>query len=248
LWIVWFEAQPDPLAFYHAPAQKGSYLQALDQPVRKLKIGYALTSPGGGDLHPDCDAATLYAVDLCKSFGHEVVEMPLAIPFSGKQLGDIFSALWAVGAASPLAFYHKMTGNLYEQGQKISGADYEFARQGMHKVARSVLMAFQDIDIWLSPTLGMPPVDLGSFAQNESNPLAPSLMAAKFSPMTAIFNISGQPAASIPVYWNESGLPIGIQAVSKFGDEATIFQLAEQMEQVVKWQEKVPAILSSANS
>ena len=249
--------QPDPFAFYHAPTQKGAYLQALDQPVRKLKIGYALTSPGGGALHPDCDAATLYAVDLCKSFGHEVVEMPLAIPFSGKQLGDIFSALWAVGAASPLAFYHKMTGNpppkdlveplsyaMYEQGQKISGADYEFARQGMHKVARSVLMAFQEIDVWLSPTLGMPPVDLGSFAQSESNPFAPSLMAAKFSPMTALFNISGQPAASVPVYWNKEGLPIGVQIVSKFGDETTIFQLAQQMEKVVKWQEKLPSMIS----
>lgn len=250
--------QPDPLAFYHAPAQNGSYLEALDQPIRKLKIGYALTSPGGGALHPDCDTATLKTVELCKSFGHEVVEMPLAIPFSGKQLGEIFGVLWAVGAASPLAFYHRMTGHpppkelveplsyaMYEQGQKVSGADYEFARQSMHRVARAVLAAFQDIDIWISPSLGMPPVDLGSFAQSETNPMAPSEMAAKFSPMTALFNISGQPAASVPTHWNKEGLPIGVQLVAKFGDEKTIFQLSKQLEEAVNWNQYQPSVLTS---
>jgi len=251
--------QPDPTGFYHAPTQKQPYAEALKQPVRKLKIGYSLTQNSGKPVHQDCVDATLKAIELAKSFGHEVVEMPMNIPFSGKKLGEIFGVIWAVCAASPLAFYHKMTGTpppkelveplsyaLYEQGQKVSGADYELARQGMHRVARSVLEFFTDIDAWISPTLGMPPVDLGSFPQSEANPLAPLDMAGKFSPITAIFNISGQPAASVPVYWNAEGLPIGIQIVTKFGDEATLFQLAGQMEKVVNWQAKLPKILMEA--
>lgn len=249
--------QPDPNGFYYAPAQKQPYAEVLKQPVRKLKIGYSLTQNSGKPVHQDCVDATLKAVELARSFGHEVVEMPMKIPFTGKMLGEIFGVIWAVCAASPLAFYHKMTGNpppkalveplsyaLYQQGQKVSGADYELARQGMHRIARSVLEFFTDIDVWISPTLGMPPVDLGSFPQSEDNPLAPLDMAGKFSPITAIFNISGQPAASVPVHWNAEGLPVGIQIVTKFGDEGTLFQLAAQMEEVVNWQAKLPNILA----
>ncbi len=251
--------QPDPNGFYHAPTQKQPYSEVLKQPVGKLKIGYSLTQNSGKPVHQDCVDATLKAVELARSFGHEVVEMPMKIPFSGKMLGEIFGVIWAVCAASPLAFYHKMTGNpppkelveplsyaLYQQGQKVSGADYELARQGMHRIARSVLEFFTEIDAWISPTLGMPPVDLGSFPQSEDHPLAPLDMAGKFSPITALFNISGQPAASVPVHWNDGGLPIGIQIVTKFGDEATLFQLARQMEEVVNWQAKLPKVLMTA--
>ena len=249
--------QPDPSAFYYAPPQKAPYAEVLKQPVRKLKIGYTTTQASGKPVHEDCVTATLKAVELARSFGHEVVEMPMKLPFTGKQLGEVFGVIWAVCAASPLAAYHKMTGNpppkelveplsyaLYQQGQKVSGSDYELARMRMHQIAKSVLRFFTDIDVWISPSLGMPPVDLGSFNQEEANPTAPLDMAGKFSPMTAIFNISGQPAASVPVYWNEAGLPIGVQVVTKFGDEATLFQLAAQMEEVVNWQAKLPAILT----
>ncbi|MEM1118869.1 MAG: amidase [Bacteroidota bacterium] len=249
--------QPDPYNFYHAPEQKDSYAALLEKPVRRLKIGYTLTQASGKPVHQDCVDATLKAVEMAQSFGHEVVEMPLTLPFSGKRLGEIFGVIWAVCAASPLAFYHKMTGMpppkdlveplsyaLYEQGQNVSGADYELARQGMHKVARSILEFFKDIDAWISPTLGMPPVELGSFPQSWENPLAPLEMAGKFSPITALFNISGQPAASVPVYWNADGLPIGVQIVTKFGDEGTLFQLAGQMEELVNWQGRLPEILT----
>jgi len=115
----------------------------------------------------------------------------------------------------------------------------------MHRVARSINAFFDDIDIWINPSLGLPPVDLGSFAQNKENPMAPLAMAAEFSPTTAIFNISGQPAASVPIHWNEQGLPIGVQVVAKFGDEATIFQLAKQMEEAVNWVQYQPKLVKS---
>lgn len=248
--------QPDPYSFYHAPYQKSSYLKSLSQPIKPLKIGFTVNKLSGGDLHKDCKSATLKAIELCRELGHEVVEMPFNIPFSGKELGDIFGGLWAVCATSPMAFYQKITKNapprelveplsyaLYEQGKHISGPEYELIRQRMHQVARIVLHFFKDIDVWVSPSLAMPPVDLGSFAQSEDNPLAPLAIASKFSPMTAIFNISGQPAASVPVYWNEQGLPIGVQIVSKFGDETTLFQLAGQMEEAINWSQFQPTLL-----
>jgi len=247
---------PDAHGFYHAPAQTEPYVRILEQPVRKLKIGFSITKPSGGEVHQDCVDATLKAVELCKDFGHEVKEMPLKIPFSGKQLGDIFGVLWSVCAPSALTFYKKMTGEdppkdlvepmsyaMYKQGQQVSGGDYEMARQGMHRVARSILAFFEDIDIWICPSLGLPPVELGNFKQNPENPLEPLAMASEFSPTTAIFNISGQPAASVPIHWNKEGLPIGAQLVAKFGDEGTIFQLSKQMEEAVNWMQYQPKIL-----
>ncbi len=248
--------QPDPNAFYHAPAQQLHFSSLLEQPIRKLKIGYSLGRPGGGSVHEDCEKATMHTVELCKSFGHEVIEMPLKIPFSGKTLGEVFGTLWNVCAASPIAFYEKITGQpvskdlveplsyaMYQAGKKVTGSDYELARQAMHRIARSILEFFTDIDIWICPSLGLPPVALGSFPQNEEKPMAPLAMASEFAPTTAIFNISGQPAASIPVYWNEDGLPIGVQAVAKMGDEGTIFQLSKQLEEAVNWQAKLPPLL-----
>ncbi|MEZ4883888.1 MAG: amidase [Chitinophagales bacterium] len=247
-------------SIYYPPPKSESYLEALSEPVRKLKIGYCLDTPMGGNVHDDCRKATVEAVELCQSLGHEVFEMPLKMPFNGRQIGEIFTTLWAAGATSALAMMKKMTGKeppktmvepltwgLYQLSQQVNAADYELARLGMHKLARSIMTQFVEIDVWLSPALALPPVPIGFIQQNADNPLAAMKKASEFSPMTAIFNITGQPAASVPTFWNGDNLPIGVQIVSKFGDETTLFQLAYQMEKVVKWEERVPAICAFKN-
>lgn len=243
-------------SFYYAPPQKGSYLEALNQPVRKLKIGYCLDKPSGGKVHEDCRKAVEGTIQLCEQLGHELVEMPLKMPFNGRQIGEIFTGLWAAGATSALAMMKKITGKeppmdavepltwgLYQLSQQLNAADYELARIGMHKLARAIMQQFQGIDVWLSPTLALPPVPIGFIQQDPKNPLAAMQKASEFSPMTAIFNISGQPAASVPTYWNADNLPIGVQIVGKFGDETTLFQLANQLEGVIDWQKKIPPIV-----
>ena len=253
--ILDITGQVDDYGFYRAPAQKMPYLQQLKMPVRKLKIGFTTAKLNGGEVHQDCVIATQKAVELCRSLGHEVVEMPFKMPISGKELGKLFGGLWAVGATTQLSVYQRVTNSeppkelveplsyaLYETAKKMSSIDYELLRLRMHQVARKTLKFFKDVDVWLSPCLGMPPIDLGSFAQDANNPMKPMKMAAEFSPMTALFNISGQPAASVPIHWNANNLPIGVQLVSKFGDEAMIFQLAQQMENEVNWQMNLPVL------
>ena len=252
--ILDITGQPEYGAFYHAPAFDGSYLESLSS-KKKLRIGFTIKSLGGSDLHPDCVAAVEKTVAFCKELGHEVLPMEIEIPFSGKQLAKVFSTIWAVCTTTPLASVERMTGKaiatdaiepltraLYEQGKKISAIDYEMTRFMMHRVARSVNKVFEPIDIWISATLASPPVPVGTFAQSEEDPMLPMRKGAEFAPMTALFNISGQPAASVPVHWNAANLPIGVQLVSKFGDEASIFQLAAQLEELVRWEQKRPAI------
>jgi len=242
-------------SIYYPPPKTGSYLEALNQPVRKLKIGYCLDTPMGGKVHEDCRKATMEAVEMCRSLGHELVEIPLKMPLKGRQIGEIFTTLWAAGATSALAMMKKMTGKeppqsmvepltwgLYQLSQQINAADYELARLGMHKIARSIMQQFVDIDVWMSPALALPPVPIGFITQDAKNPLGAMQKASEFSPMTAIFNITGQPASSVPTFWNADGLPIGVQMVGKFGDETTLFQLGHQLEGVVNWQEKIPEV------
>ena len=241
--------------FYCAPAKKGSFLEALRQTPRKMRIGFCTTTVFGGTIEGDCVEATQKAAEMCRDFGHEVIEMKLPLNTSAKELGEIFGALWAICTTTPIAVVKKRTGllpprhmlepltwALYEQAQKLTGTDYEFARQAMHRAARDIQSAFAEIDIWLSATLAKPPLPLGVFAQNEDDPMTPSRVASDFSPMTAIFNISGQPAASVPVYWNREGLPVGVQLVGKFGDDYSVLQLSAQLEDNLNWQQKRPPV------
>lgn len=245
----------DPLAFYSAPAKRASYIDSLHE-HRKLKIGFSTKTPFGRDIHPDCLTAVEKAIELCRSYGHDVVEKDLDIPYDGKELGELFDVLWSVGATTAISLFEAKTGQLppenlveplslalYKKAKQVTGPQYELALQKMHKIARSIQECFKDYDIWISSSLAKPPVSLGEMKQDATNPFKPMEEAAKFSPMTALFNISGQPAASVPLYWNADGLPIGVQISARMGDENTILQLAQQFEHTVKWQEKLPDLI-----
>ncbi len=242
-------------AFYAGPPKATSYLEALKQPVRKLKIGYCLTSPMGRPVEEACVKATEKTIQICRDLGHEVIEKPLNIPYGGEHLNQLFSVTWAVGATTSLAALERMTGKpaspdlvepltyaLYQMGKKVTGPQYELTRMGLHRLARAIMTDLSSVDVWISPTLGQVPVPIGTMAQNPDNPMQPMVAAGKFSPMTALFNISGQPATSVPMYWTKDNVPVGVQIVGQYGDETTLFQLSAQLEEAVNWQQYKPQV------
>jgi amidase len=95
--------------------------------------------------------------------------------------------------------------------------------------------------LWLTPTLAEPPLRLGELYDAE-NPLAPLFRAAEYAPFTMLQNVTGEPAANLPLHWNDAGLPIGVQLVGRYGDEATLFRIAAQLEEARPWKSRVPAI------
>jgi amidase len=99
-----------------------------------------------------------------------------------------------------------------------------------------------DYDVWLTPTLGEPPLPLGSFDATPDDPVAGMRRAVQFVPFTPICNMTGQPAMSVPLFWNDEGLPIGTHFVGRFGDEATLFRLAAQLESARPWSDRRPAV------
>ena len=99
-----------------------------------------------------------------------------------------------------------------------------------------------DYDIFMTPTLGEPPLLIGEMDATADDPLKGWRRSAKFVPFTPLCNATGQPAMSVPLYWNEQNLPIGIQFAGRYGDEATLFRLAAQLEKARPWAKRVPPV------
>jgi amidase len=96
--------------------------------------------------------------------------------------------------------------------------------------------------VWLTPTLSEPPVPLGTFDSTPENPLQGMERAHEFVPFTPICNATGQPAMSVPLLWNADHLPVGTHFIGRFGDEATLFRLAAQLEEARPWADRRPPV------
>ena len=135
-----------------------------------------------------------------------------------------------------------LTLSIANDGKNIDAARYAAAVRTVHKVGRQVAAFFADHDILLSPTMAAPPKPLGVLSQSSPNPqeyLGHLLQTIGF---TQLMNVAGNPAMSVPLAWSRENTPIGIQFAAPFGDEATLFRLAAQLEQARPWAERRPAI------
>ena len=131
-----------------------------------------------------------------------------------------------------------------ERGAQVSGAEYVGAVAVLQAVGRRVARFFQDHDLWLTPTLATPPPPLGFLhpgpGDSDVRPFASRVK--EFTPFTQLANATGQPAISLPLHWNEAGLPIGVQFTARYGDEATLFRLAAQLEEARPWRQRRPPV------
>ena len=246
-------AGPDLGDPYWAPPPARPFLDEVGADPGKLRIAFTTAAPSGVAIHPDCVRAVDDAVKLCTDLGHEVVEA--APQINGDALTPMFMALWSAGCTwtidgAALATKREPTPDqfefgtwaLYQMGRQQSGAAYLTAVQWLQMTARDVARFMQDYDVWLTPTLGEPPVPLGSFDSTPDNPMAGMARAAQFVPFTPICNVTGQPAMSVPLFWNEQGLPVGTHFVGRFGDEGTLFRLAAQLEAARPWAQRRPPV------
>jgi amidase/6-aminohexanoate-cyclic-dimer hydrolase len=125
---------------------------------------------------------------------------------------------------------------------KVTAIDYTAALLNAFKISRGLANFFETCDVFLCPTLCSSPLRIG-----ELNPMSQDLshippILRRYMPATSMFNMSGQPAMSVPLAWNAAGLPLGMMFAARFGDEATLFRLAAQLEQVRPWKNRIPPI------
>jgi len=238
---------------YYPPPPERPYLEEVEAPPEKLRIGFMTTAPTGIPLHEECRKAVLDTAKLCEELGHHMEETTLQIDAeSATKAGLIVMfASFAFelkikaqnyGREPTQDQFEPLTWAICEAGAKYSAADYIIAVQQLHKLSRETAAQMEKYDVILTPTFAEPPLPLGSFDPTPENPMLPLIRAAIFIPFTSICNITGQPAMSVPLNWTEDDLPVGSHFIGKYGDESTLFRLAAQLEKARPWADKRPPL------
>jgi amidase len=236
---------------YWAPTPIRPFLQEVGSKTGRLRIAFTTRTPLGDEVHPDCRAAVRDAAALCSELGHELTEA--SPPFHGELLFQSFTTILASGFAWAIDDWGRRTGRtptpeffeafvwaFNQRGRQVSAPEYLLALQDLQRLTRDMARFFVGYDIWLTPTLGEPPVPLGTFKFSKEDPFTLRRRMAAFAPFTYMSNVTGQPAMSVPLYWNGEGLPVGTHFVARFGDEATLFRLASQLEEARPWAKRRP--------
>ena len=244
---------PEPGDPYWAPPPVRPFSDEVGADPGVLKIAFTTQARPGIDVHPDCIQAVQNVAALCADLGHEVEEASLEP--NNRHLAKCFYRLWLGGVAWDAKHWERKTGNtitpdqvepmtwaLIEKGRRVDAGTYLLALEDLQGLARDTARLFARWDVWLTPTLAEPPVPLGTFDPQPGDPLCGFFRSGKFMPFTSICNATGQPAMSVPLFWNADKLPIGTHFIGRFGDEATLFRLAAQLEAARPWAHRRPPV------
>jgi amidase len=244
---------------YAAPPPSGPFRGAVGRPPGRLRVGLLTEDlSGAASVHPDCEAAARGAATLLAELGHDVSEThpaALAEPGFTSDFITVYAGFcdWCLedtarrtGTAMTADGCEPATWALAEMARTVTPGRYILAVQSLHAYARRVRAWWEEdgYDLLLTPTIPEPPLLLGQFDPTPDNPLAPLVRSAAVVPFTAPFNVTGQPAASVPLEWNGDGLPIGVQLVAGYGQEELLLSVCAQLEQARPWAERRPPLLA----
>lgn len=257
---------------YASPPRERPYLEELRRAPRKLRIAFSTGAQLGHETHEDVKAAVKAAAALCSGLGHELEEASLPIDRDalvsayfaqvavGAAIGVETTAKW-VGRAPTPADFEPTTWLLATIGRKLSALELQRSRDACQAAGRQLGRFFTKYDLFLDGTLAFPPAKVGQLALKRSERIALAALrwvspktvldkvlaelganALALTPNTQVANQTGLPAMSVPLSWNADGLPIGVQFTAPFGDEATLLQLAAQLEAASPWAGRVPPV------
>ncbi len=245
----------DSGAPYWAPPLRGTFLQAIEQTPKRLRIALCDTSFTGHPVHPECREAVLDAAAVLAEMGHHVEPaLPSSADTSGMMrawtdivaCGTALSVRRAVDArGGPLGAdeVEGVTRGAIAHAATISGDRYLECVNSVHAYGRAMAAFMADYDILLSPTMAEPPAEVGRFAHETEDYVdyrIGSNGVFAYSPFTAAFNASGQPAASVPLHWSRDGLPIGIHLAARFGEDELLMSLCAELERARPWFDRRP--------
>jgi len=225
-----------------APPPERPFAEETDPPG-PLRVAVTSAPPIDTPVDPECDAALTSAATLLASLGHDLAEA--APPWREPGLEHTFITVWQVGPAlhpvEDLALLTSLNRGLVESASSTSAADYGRAVVRLQAVARRTVAFWEDFDIVLTPTLALPPVPIG-WQEEVEGAIEQLLRNTVFTPFTAIANLTGLPAASLPLHWTADGLPVGVQAIAPPAGDALLLRLAAQVEEARPWAGKRPPL------
>jgi amidase/6-aminohexanoate-cyclic-dimer hydrolase len=244
---------PELGAPYYAPPQQRPFLMEVGADPGKLRIALIADSPAGAPVDPECGKAVKEAAKLCEGLGHEVEEAQW--PIDAEMTREAFLTIVNVSVARELddaaaargravtdQDVEPVTWSMAQRGSDISSVVYSRAIVTIHQIGLTMAQFQRTYDVVLNPTLGKPPIPLGVVSLSPPDMRTFMKEITEFSPFTALYNVTGQPSMSAPLHWTPDGLPVGVMFSARFGDEATLFRLAAQLEKAKPWAGQRPKI------
>ena len=244
-------AGPDLGAPYWAEPPARPFVEELGREVAGMRAAVVREAWFGVETHADCLEAVDKAASLCRGLGLEVEEAALPIPrdLLDANMQIIYSNARETVELVEQSLGRPATGEDIEKNNlamarrdRSTGADYVRALNGIHALGRLVARFFQGFYLLITPTMPVPPMRLGLLSPSREDAEAQWRDVMRTIAFTSVFNASGNPAASVPLHWNRDGLPIGVQFVARYGDEAALFRIAAALEEAAPWAHRRPLI------
>src|SRR4051812_23410819 len=229
-----------------APRPVEPYVTAMRRDPGKLRVAMTAENILGADPDPECVRALRLAAEVLAALGHEVEEAAPALP--GPELLSLFISAFGPAVALGIGSGVQRAGRerepdeieplsraLYDRARATPSIAYLAAVAQLQALARGVVAFFADYDVLLTPALAERPLPIGECNGLGEAPLDDLDRSGRFTPYTSLFNITGQPAISVPLGIGPDGLPTGVQIAGKPLCEETLLQLAAQIETAVPW-------------
>jgi amidase len=231
--------------FWAAPLPAGeTYLGWCDRPPGRLRVG-RFSTPTIADVpvHPECLTAYEDASRLLESLGHDVEEVDVPLPDDAV---TTFETCWSVLTALTVVpperehLLRPLTRWLSQRGRAVSGPEFGLALGELRRIAAAALTRLAPYDIVLTPTLAQPPLRIGEI-RDDADPVQDFENQKAFTPWTSAWNLTGMPAASLPLHWTPEGLPVGVMLAARPGQEHTLLSLCAQVEAAAPWADRHPS-------
>jgi amidase len=240
-----------------APPPSEPFASAAARAPGKLRIGYTTTAAIDAPLDPLCAQAVEDAAELLAELGHDVEEV--AAPWGEEDdLLHVFTMVFGTPIAMGMFFGGLVTGRepteelveplswtIWNGIRERSALDYLLARTQLTGISRGIISLWESYDVIVTPGLAERPVQIGEIDACSDDPWEDFRRSGRFTPYTAIFNVTGQPAISVPLFHGDDGLPTSIQLAGRPADEGTLLSLASQLEAARPWADRRPELATA---
>ena len=244
---------PGPGDPYVAPPPARPFLEEVGADPGSMRIAFTEKAPNGAPVEADYTRVLRETAALCAELGHGVEEADPDV--EGEAIVPTFRTISAVNALNAIQSHpdgkqpgpgdlETVVANTVKLAESIDAASLMKATQTAHRIGRQMAAFFENWDVLLTPALGTLPPKLGWIDMMMEDLDEYWRRVFHFSPFTVWFNTTGQPAMMIPLGLNADGFPIAVQAVARYGDEASLFRLAGQLEAARPWFHRKPALVT----
>jgi amidase len=238
-----------------APPPDEPFVNALERDPGRLRIGVVTRPPIQAAVDPICERAARDGAELLSGLGHEVSEVDPPWGGDEENLLALFTVLYAANIGLGVAYggmvsgqaptpesVERLTWEMFQRGLKQNSIEYLGALARLQRHARTIIEWMSSYDLLLTPSLAERPLPVGTLDLDGDNVLGEFARTGLFTPFTAVWNVTGQPAMSVPLFQGEDGLPAGIQLVGPPAGEALLLSVAARLEAERPWADRRPQL------